>query len=55
LPTDTGRTSSTDSLATPPLEPGRFNSPRTVAADGDGNLYVTEYLLGGRFTKLVRS
>jgi hypothetical protein len=42
-------------LARPPLEPGRFNSPHTLAADPDGNLYVTEWLLGGRLTKLARS
>jgi DNA-binding beta-propeller fold protein YncE len=36
----------------PRLETGRFNSPHTLAADHDGNLYVTEWLLGGRLTKL---
>ena len=41
-------------LIEPPLEPGKFNSPHTLAADGDGNLYVTEWLLGGRLTKLAR-
>jgi hypothetical protein len=39
----------------PPLAPGVLNSPHAVAADGDGNLYVTEWLLGGRVTKLERS
>jgi DNA-binding beta-propeller fold protein YncE len=41
-------------LVPPPLEPGKFNSPHTLAADAAGNLYVTEWLLGGRVTKLVR-
>jgi len=31
----------------------RFNSPHGVAADSDGNLYVSEWLLGGRYTKLA--
>jgi hypothetical protein len=41
-------------LVRPPLESGKFNSPHTLAADADGNLYVTEWLLGGRLTKLAR-
>jgi hypothetical protein len=36
------------------LVPGRFNSPHGVAADGAGNLYVAEWLIGGRYTKLAR-
>ena len=39
-------------LVRPRLETGRFNSPHTLAADPDGNLYVTEWLLGGRLTKI---
>jgi hypothetical protein len=31
----------------------RFNSPHAVATDADGNLYVSEWLLGGRYTKLT--
>jgi hypothetical protein len=31
----------------------RFNSPHGVASDADGNLYVSEWLLGGRYTKLT--
>ena len=42
------------SLVPPPLEHGRFNSPHTLAADRAGNLYVTEWLLGGRLSKLRR-
>jgi len=41
-------------LIRPELEPGRFNSPHTLAADELGNLYVTEWLLGGRVTKFAR-
>ena len=40
-------------LVRPQLEPGKFNSPHTLAADAAGNLYVTEWLLGGRLTKLA--
>ncbi len=35
------------------LTEGKFNSPHGIAVDGDGNLYVPEWLIGGRFTKLV--
>ena len=31
----------------------RFNSPHSVAVDADGNLYVSEWLIGGRYSKLV--
>ena len=31
---------------------GLFNSPHGITADGDGNIYVTEWLIGGRYTKL---
>jgi hypothetical protein len=31
----------------------RFNSPHGVATDVDGNLYVSEWVLGGRYTKLT--
>ena len=36
------------------LERGRFNSPHGVAADADGNLFVVEWLIGGRYTKLAK-
>jgi hypothetical protein len=29
-----------------------FNSPHSLATDEDGNLYVSEWLIGGRYTKL---
>jgi hypothetical protein len=36
-----------------PTDPGRFNSPHSVAVDNDGSLYVSEWLVGGRYTKLT--
>ena len=35
------------------IHPGKFNSPHGVAADAQGNLYVTEWIIGGRITKLA--
>lgn len=35
-----------------PLHAGRFNSPHGIAVDADGAIYVTEWLVGDRFTKL---
>ncbi len=35
-----------------PPRPDRFNSPHSIAVDADGNLYVSEWLIGGRYTKL---
>ena len=37
------------------LETGKFNSPHGLAVDADGNLYVAEWLIGGRVIKLNRS
>jgi hypothetical protein len=34
------------------LVEGLFNSPHGVTSDSDGNIYVTEWLIGGRYTKL---
>ncbi len=33
---------------------GKFNSPHGMAADCEGNIYISEWLLGDRFTKLKR-
>ena len=37
------------------LEPGKFNAPHGVATDGDGNIYVAEWGIGGRYEKLLKS
>ena len=37
------------------LIPGKFNSPHGIAADHEGNIFVAEWLIGGRINKLTRS
>jgi sugar lactone lactonase YvrE len=34
-------------------DPNRFNSPHSIAVDNDGNLFVSEWLIGGRYSKLA--
>ena len=34
--------------------PGKFNSPHSAAIDRDGNIYIVEWIKGGRITKLER-
>jgi hypothetical protein len=36
------------------LEPGKLNSPHGIAVDAQGNIYSAEWLVGGRYTKLVK-
>lgn len=36
------------------IQAGRFNSPHGAAADADGNIYVVEWIIGGRITKLEK-
>jgi hypothetical protein len=36
------------------VEPGRFVAPHSLAPDDAGNLYVVEWITGGRITKLAR-
>ncbi|PKB58913.1 MAG: hypothetical protein BZY83_04625 [SAR202 cluster bacterium Casp-Chloro-G2] len=42
-------------IATSLLETGKFNSPHGLAADPQGNLYVAEWLIGGRFVRLGKA
>ena len=35
------------------LHPGRFNSPHSLAVDPKGNIYIVEWIIGGRVTKLA--
>ncbi len=36
------------------IQPGKFNSPHGMAVDSFGNLFVVEWIVGGRITKLAR-
>ena len=36
------------------IQEGKFNSPHSAAADLLGNIYVVEWITGGRVTKLER-
>lgn len=36
------------------LQAGKFNSPHDACFDSNGNIYVGEWIIGGRVTKLVR-
>jgi hypothetical protein len=36
------------------VPPGLFNGPHSAAADGQGNVYVAEWSIGGRYIKLER-
>jgi DNA-binding beta-propeller fold protein YncE len=35
------------------IKPGHFNSPHSLAVDPQGNLYIVEWIIGGRVTKLA--
>ncbi|MQG34294.1 MAG: hypothetical protein FI717_08320 [SAR202 cluster bacterium] len=37
------------------LESGKFNSPHGICTDGEGNIYVEEWLIGGRTVKLSKT
>lgn len=41
-------------MRTSALRSGRLNSPHAIAVDRRGDLYITEWLIGGRLTKLRR-
>jgi len=34
--------------------PGKFNSPHAAAVDSAGNIYIVEWIVGGRITKLLK-
>jgi hypothetical protein len=36
------------------VQEGKFNSPHSATADAEGNIYVVEWITGGRITKLER-
>ncbi|MCC7406872.1 MAG: hypothetical protein IT442_02295 [Phycisphaeraceae bacterium] len=36
------------------IEPGKLNSPHGIAVDRQGNIYIVEWIVGGRITKLER-
>lgn len=55
---DNGEVTNTEGWPNVPADfivPGKFNSPHSIDIDGDGNLYVAEWLIGGRITKLAKS
>lgn len=37
------------------LHAGKFNSPHAMTADREGNLYIVEWIIGGRITKLIKA
>ena len=37
----------------PSLQPGKLNSPHSAVVDERGNLYVSEYIIGGRISQLA--
>lgn len=39
----------------PALQGGTFRAPHAIVADDSGSLYISEWLIGGRLTKLTRS
>jgi hypothetical protein len=38
--------------ARPLIRTGSFNSPHGIAVDSDGSIYISEWLIGDRYTKL---
>lgn len=40
-------------IVRPPMQQGAFRSPHGIGADLAGNLYVTEWMVGGRLTRLA--
>lgn len=44
----------TGATVRPVLTDGVFNTPHGIATDGEGNVYVSEWVIGGRLVKLER-
>ncbi|QQE12141.1 hypothetical protein JD969_01300 [Planctomycetota bacterium] len=36
------------------IQPGKFNSPHDLTVDQEGNIYIVEWIIGGRITKLEK-
>jgi hypothetical protein len=47
--------SSGKTVRTDRLRSGKFNSPHGLAVDSNGNIYVAEWLIGGRHVKLLKT
>lgn len=43
-----------DLAGTEAVQPGRFNSPHDIAVGPNGEIYIVEWIVGGRITKLER-
>ena len=41
-------------VPTKQLFPGKFNSPHGMTVDQKGSIYISEWLIGGRYIKLVK-
>jgi len=51
---DIHKTEGWPNLPADQIHPGKFNSPHDACFDADGNIFVVEWIIGGRITKLVK-